>query len=205
MYGISAASVLGRDVFLGRLHDALARGLKLIQLREPALADDELQRLFTEMRAMTRAAGARLLVNSRHARALWDQADGVHLTSHALAETCERPALQWVGASVHDADQLQRAGALGLDFAVLGAVEATASHPGQPALGWQAFERLAAETRVPVFALGGLRVETLRRAMLCGAHGVALLSAAWRPGQCFDGGSVGGVSSDSSAGPPDTT
>jgi 8-oxo-dGTP diphosphatase len=203
---VSAARLLGIEVFLRRLGVALSRGLKLVQLREPALSGDELVRLFGEMRAMTRDAGARMLVNSRHPRALWDRADGVHLTSHDLLKTIERPALPWVGASVHDAEELAHAGALGLDFAVLGPVQATPSHPGQTPLGWTRFERVARSTTLPVFAIGGLDPAELPRAMALGAHGVALLSAAWKPDQCFDAAaSPGGVSSASSAESPGTT
>lgn len=206
VYAVSAAGLLGIDAFIRRLGDSLARGLGLVQLREPDLADADVVRLFGEMLSMTRAAGARLLVNSRHPRALWEAADGVHLTSHALATIGKRPALRWVGASVHDGKELARAGELGVDFAVLGPVQLTASHPGQSPLGWTRFERIAAGTSLPVYAIGGLDGEALPVAMACGAHGVALLSAAWRAGQCFDrAGSVGGVSSASAAAPPGTT
>jgi 8-oxo-dGTP diphosphatase len=89
---------------------------------------------------------------------------------------------------------------------MLGPVQSTASHPGQAPLGWTEFERLAAKTTLPLYALGGLDSGHLGLAMACGAHGVAQLAAAWRPGQCFEPGpSVGGVSSASSAGPPGTT
>ena len=206
VYGVSAAGVLGIDAFLRRLSESLARGLRLVQLREPGLSSAEVDRLFGEMRSMTHAAGARLLVNSRHPRALWEAADGVHLTSSALAALGERPALRWVGASVHDAKELARAGELGVDFVVLGPVQSTASHPGQAPLGWTEFERLAVGTPLPVYAIGGLDREALPRAMACGAHGVALLSGAWRAGQCFDRPeSAGGVSSACSASPPGTT
>jgi 8-oxo-dGTP diphosphatase len=203
---LTAARVLGVEAFLRRLESALARGLQLVQLREPELDDAEVDRLFGEVRAMTAATGARLVVNSRHARALWDRADGVHLTSAALREASARPDVPCVGASVHDAAELARAGDLALDFAVLGPVRPTASHPGQPPLGWTEFERIARDTTLPVYAIGGMTTDELRLAMACGAHGVALLSAAWRSGQCFSGGaSLGGVSSASSAGPPETT
>jgi 8-oxo-dGTP diphosphatase len=205
VYGVSAAHRLGVRPFLHRLEVALGRGLKLVQLREPELDADDLDRLFVEMRAATRAAGAALVVSSRHPRALAEAADGVHLTARALMASEARPAAPWVGASVHGAEELARAAALGVDFAVLGPVRPTASHPGQAPLGWTEFERLAGATAVPLYAIGGLDVDALPLAMACGAHGVALLSAAWRADQRFDGASVGGVSSEASAGPPATT
>jgi 8-oxo-dGTP diphosphatase len=66
-----------------------------------------------------------------------------------------------------------------LDFALLGPVEATPSHPGAATLGWEGFEACAAGGSLPVFALGGLAAADLDRAILRGAHGVALRRAAW--------------------------
>jgi 8-oxo-dGTP diphosphatase len=206
VYGLSAAARLGVDGFLRRLDEALAAGLRLVQLREPDLDEGAVERLFAAMQGRTRAVGARLLVNSRHATTLWERADGVHLTAAMLQAAAGRPPVPWVGASVHDAAELARARDIGADFALLGPVQRTASHPGQAPLGWKGFERISAGTAIPVYAIGGLAVGALPLAMACGAHGVALLSAAWQPGQCFGGGgSLGGVSSASSAGPPDTT
>jgi 8-oxo-dGTP diphosphatase len=206
VHGISAAGILGIDEFLRRLGESLARGLRLVQLREPDLSGADVDRLFGRMLALTRSAGATLLVNSRHPRELWEAADGVHLTSAALAAVGERPAQRWAGASVHDERELARAGELGLDYAVLGPVRETTSHPGQSPLGWTEFERIAAGTSLPVYAIGGLDVEALPPAMARGAHGVALLSAAWRDGQCFEPpGAVAGIASACPAALPGTT
>jgi 8-oxo-dGTP diphosphatase len=177
-----------------------------MQWREPDLGQAHAERLFDAVLARTRAANAALLVNSRHPRAQWERADGVHLTAEALRTSRVRPPLPWVGASVHDAGELERACALGLDFVVLGSVLSTTSHPDRAPMGWDTFERLAAGTAVPAYAIGGMTPLVLRRAMACGAHGIAMLTAAWQPGQRFGGvPSVGGVSSASSAGPPGTT
>jgi 8-oxo-dGTP diphosphatase len=92
-----------------------------------------------------------------------------------------RPAAALVGASCHDAVQLAHAAALGLDYGVLGPINATASHPGVATLGWPGFERLARDLPMPVYALGGLDHADLAEAKRHGAHGVALLSAAFKP------------------------
>ena len=91
----------------------------------------------------------------------------------------QRPAGDWVGASVHDATGLAQAAALGLDYAVLGPVAATRSHPGAAVLGWQGFRTLAAASAIPVYALGGLVPDDLPAARQAGAHGIALQRAAW--------------------------
>jgi 8-oxo-dGTP diphosphatase len=204
-YAISDAVRLGRDEFLRRLALALERGLRLLQLREPRLADDELAALFEAVGALTRRHGASLIVSSRHPASLWQRADGVHMTAQDLMAHRERPPVSWVGASVHDASELEHAMALGVDFAVLGPVQATQTHVERAPLGWSAFKRMADRTSVPLYALGGLRPVDLEVSLAHGAHGVALLSAAWSAGQCFgEGASAGGVSSASSAAEPGT-
>ena len=183
LYAISAVAQLGRDVFLRRLESALARGLKLLQFREPALDSASAAPLFNEVLARVRAAGATLLVSSRH-RTLWDKADGVHLTAADLATLRRRPEFEWVGASVHSSVEIERAAALLLDFVAAGPVRLTATHPHFPPLGWDAFSSVIANAGLPVYALGGMRASDLASAMCHGAHGIASLSAVWDDDQC---------------------
>ncbi|MFT4100370.1 MAG: Nudix family hydrolase [Burkholderiaceae bacterium] len=179
-YAISNAAGMGEPAFLSALDRALSRGLRLLQLREKSLPPDRFDALFRQVRERCAAAGARLLVNSDHPASYWQAADGVHLTGRALAAIAERPRLRHVAASCHDAADLDRAGALGLDFAVLGPVLLTRSHPGAPTLGWDGFARIAASTQLPVYALGGMDDGSLARARESGAHGIALLRGAWK-------------------------
>lgn len=181
LYAISNAAELGRTEFLRRLERALASGTRLVQVREKALAGAERHALAAEVVRRAHAAGARVLVNGDAALAHAVGADGVHLTSAQLAGLEARPAgLELVGASCHDAAELERAQALGADFAVLGPVKATPSHPGAPGMGWERFAALLRDCTLPVYALGGLQAADLEPAWRCGAHGVAMMRAAWR-------------------------
>ncbi|WP_028355072.1 Nudix family hydrolase [Bordetella petrii] len=180
-YGISSIGCrAGLPAFLERLERALARGLKLVQLREPDWPDGPgATSLRDAMQAVLRlchAAGARLLVNSIHPAAWWRQADGVHLRwaeAAALHVRPELPAGALVGVSAHDNAQVTHARELGADFAVLGPVLATPSHPGAPGIGWQGFVAGNRDAGLPVFALGGQSADTLAEARQHGAHGVA--------------------------------
>jgi 8-oxo-dGTP diphosphatase len=95
-------------------------------------------------------------------------------------EATERPAAPLAAASCHTQAQLEHAVALGLDFAVVGPVKPTASHPGAQPLGWPRFSALVSGCAIPVYAIGGLAAEDLDEAMRAGAHGVAMIGAAWR-------------------------
>ena len=179
VYAISQAAQLGEDAFVARLQAALAAGLRLVQLREPTLPPARFEALFERVRRLAAAQGARLLVSSAHPASFWRAADGVHLRAADCARLSQRPSVRLVGASCHSADELARAAALGADFAVLGPVARTASHPQFAPIGWDGLARAAAMTELPVYALGGLAASDLDEARRRGAHGVAMLRAAW--------------------------
>jgi len=105
---------------------------------------------------------------------------GCHLNSGRLMSCNERPVPENMplGASCHTAEELAHASAIGADYAFVSPVLPTPSHPDGPTLGWEAFTRLCAEARLPVYALGGMRNEHLQLAVECGARGVAGISLA---------------------------
>ena len=179
VYAITHAAELGRPELLRRLEQALARGLRLVQVREKELREGELRDLAVRVIGLAHAHGARVLVNGSPQLARELGADGVHLTSALLKETRLRPDLGLVGASCHDADELARAQALGADLAVLGPVAPTPSHPGAAGLGWTRFAALLTDCPLPVYALGGLKPADLETAWRHGAHGISMMRGAW--------------------------
>ena len=121
-----------------------------------------------------------VLINGDSGLAREVGADGVHLPARELAGLSVRPDLPWVGASCHERGELERAAAMGLDYALLGPVAPTLSHPGQPGLGWLRFSELAAGLPLPVFALGGLDASAMEVARDAGAHGIAGIRGVWQ-------------------------
>lgn len=166
--------------WLAGLEATLARGARLLQMRVRG-TPGERQPLAEQALDRARAAGARLLINGDPTLAAALGADGVHLTARQLAALPQRPLPppQLVAASCHDARELARAARLGVDFAVLGPVASTASHPGREGLGWTRFAALTAETPLPVYALGGMTPGDRARARDHGGQGVAGISAFW--------------------------
>jgi 8-oxo-dGTP diphosphatase len=179
-YGITMAGELGEGDFLARARVAVARGLRLIQLREkdwPLARQRELAGALCEL---ARPHGAKVLLNGSEANARAWGCAGVHWTSAALAAASARPPIDLIcAASCHTRAEIERAGALGLDFVVLGPVLPTPSHSAGAAMGWEAFARIAAEAPLPIYALGGLAPRDLDAAVAIGAHGIALRRGAW--------------------------
>jgi 8-oxo-dGTP diphosphatase len=182
VYAISNAHELGAAAFLRRLDLALERGLRFMQFREPLLDLAAAEPLFRETLRRVRAVGGLLVVSSRHPRSWSRAADGMHLTSNDLSTASCRPECSWVGASTHNESELALAAAVGVDFAVLGPVAPTASHPGSQGIGWPSLARSIAAAAVPVYAIGGLTAGDLERAQDAGAQGIALQRAAWPQG-----------------------
>jgi len=177
--GITHASDIGEAPFLRQLDAALARGLRMVMVREKTMARAPLERFAREVVDRCHAAGALALINGDAQLAALCGADGVHLPAQALMQSHARPGLALCGASCHDAGELAQAQSLGLDYAVLGPVLPTPSHPGQPALGWERFTALVSGCSIPVYALGAMQPQHLERAWQAGAHGVAMMRAAW--------------------------
>jgi 8-oxo-dGTP diphosphatase len=180
VYGITMAQELGESEFLRRAEVALDRGLRMIQFREKTWTIERQRALASDLVALAHSRGAKVLCNGDVASAREWGCDGVHLTARALAAVTSIPHDLLCAASCHTRAEIERAGELGVDFAVLGPVFATPTHPGATTLGWKAFAAIAAEATLPVFALGGLAGADLDVAVAHGAHGIALRRAAWR-------------------------
>ncbi|MFN3398252.1 MAG: Nudix family hydrolase [Sulfurimicrobium sp.] len=176
---ISNIAEMGEEPFMSRLANALEKGLRLIQLREKSLPPPELARVARRVVTLAHPYGAKVVINADAPLAEAVGADGVHLPSAALMRLEARPGNGLLGASCHSAADLARASELELDYVLLGPVLPTLSHPGAPALGWDAFAALAGEYPLPVYALGGMSPAHLEAAWSAGAHGIAMLRGAW--------------------------
>jgi len=179
LLGVTHTQGVGERAFLERLDNALARGLRFVQLRENALSPPALAAFSREVIARVRNSGGRVVVNGPTEFAATVGADGVHLTAEALMRSKTRPVIELVGASCHGPEELARVTALDLDYAILGPVRETPTHPGSPGMGWERFSEFARGLSFPVYAIGGLSLADLPVARRAGAHGIAAIRAAW--------------------------
>ena len=170
VYGITCAADSDEDAFLARAVRALDNGLRLVQLRDKEWPRARRLAFARRLVPLAHRHGARVLWNGSADDAREAQCDGVHWTADVLGAARERPDDMVVAASCHTHEEVARAGRLNLDFAVLG--------PVAP-IGWDGFTAQIAETRLPVYALGGLAAADLDHAIACGAQGVALRRGAW--------------------------
>ncbi len=165
---------------LAILRQALEGGVDAVLLRKKTLDSAHLLALAAQLRSLTRAYQARLLIHTQADVCRAVDADGVHL---AAADMHEIPAVRRylpahcaVSVSCHHAEELHQAARLGADFATLSPVFPTSSHPQAPALGVDGFHQLRAASPLPVIALGGI---TPANRQHLAASPVAVISAIW--------------------------
>lgn len=182
LYLITPPRIEAPARFLDDLDAALARGVRLLQLRVFDLSADALQRLGREVCRRCQGHGGRVLVNGPVELADAIGADGLHLAGRMLATIDRRPVEtgRLLAASCHDAGDLARAAALGADFAVLSPVLPTPSHPDAEPIGWDGFRDTVEAAAMPVYALGGMRSDLLATAWGHGAQGIAGIRGLWR-------------------------
>lgn len=148
-------------------------GKLVVQFRERELSDAE---LFAVIRAVQRRVPPQtvIIVNNRPdlARAL---EIGLHLP--AAAET---PAGQFtlLGRSVHDESETHVALADDVDYAIVGTIFETDSHPGRAGAGLEHLRDMRDLLgNVACYAIGGMTTETAPQSIEAGAWGVAVRSA----------------------------
>jgi thiamine-phosphate diphosphorylase len=161
-----------------RLADLVAlaaeAGIDLVQVREndlPAAAmADWVRRLLETMRG-TRT---RIVVNDRLDVALAASAHGVHFKDGAVALEPVRaaaPAGFLIGQSIHSPERAADASA---DYLVFGTVFSTRSKlDGHDLAGLAGLQAAVRQARVPVLAIGGVKLTHLAEVAATGAAGIA--------------------------------
>jgi 8-oxo-dGTP diphosphatase len=170
-----------RGKFLQILDGVLKRGADLVQLRASELGPSDYASLARAATDLCHRQRARIILNAAPELVRDVGADGVHLSNARLSSSAGRllPQEYLVGASCHDEASIRMASRHGLDYIVLGPVQATPSHPSAPPLGWDGFKRLTSCSTLPVYAVGGMLPEYLERVRSLGGHGIAAIRGLW--------------------------
>lgn len=162
------------------IEQAVKGGIKAVQLREKDLITGDLLAMAYRLRELTKKHNARLFINDRVDIAMAVEADGVHLGGTGIPAGAARKVAgeqMIVGRSTHSIDEAVEAEKAGADFITFGPVFETPSKRqyGKP-LGLDMLRKAAGRVSLPVFAIGGIKEESIRDIMAAGAYGIALIS-----------------------------
>ncbi|MEC7641513.1 MAG: thiamine phosphate synthase [Nitrospinota bacterium] len=182
VYLITDRKLLPEKHFLQGVESALKGGIPALQLREKDLHPAELLALARDVRDITQAYGAKLFINGQAEVAEMAEADGVHLPENGeSAEEVKKSFPQLlVGVSTHSQETASEAQSQGADFITFSPIFETASKKQYgPPQGLPQLRKIAAESNIPVLALGGVKKENIPSVAEQGAFGIALISGIW--------------------------
>jgi thiamine-phosphate pyrophosphorylase len=175
----------GRDTiaaFEALVDDLIAAGADVIQLRDKRLADRELLQRARRLRELTAGGDVLFIMNDRADLAAISGADGVHVGQEELSVAEARAIVgpgALVGVSTHSLAQAKQAEADGADYIGVGPTFAsnTKHFAFAQLTGLDLLRAVAAEVRLPAFAIGGIGRDNLRDVLAAGFSRIAVSGA----------------------------
>ena len=164
---------------LPHLQAVAEAGVDLVQLREKDLASRDLLGLAKSAVEAGRGSRTRIVVNDRLDVAIASGAHGVHLGGMSAPPGAVRRHVDkdfLVGVSCHSLEEALKAEAGGADYVLLGPIFDTPSKRQYgPPLGLDKLSEVADRIKIPLLALGGITLASVRPCLDAGATGIAAI------------------------------
>lgn len=173
------------DDLLNRISAGITKGIKLVQFRAPLLKEELYFEYAKKIFTLCQNKNTQLLLNTslnNYKKYSADKfSDGIHLNSKELKlyspEDLDKNLL--VSTSTHNQDEMLLSEDKKVTFIVLSPVNATLTHLDTKPIGWDKFKELSEKAKIPVYALGGMKVEIMEKAKKNGAQGIAAIGEFW--------------------------
>lgn len=161
---------------LGQL---LEGGVGAVQLRGKNRTVDELSALAEILAPQTAQAKVPFIVNDHAEIANRVDVQGVHVGQDdasiaAVRAQVSRPIL--VGKSTHSVAQAEAAAAEGADYIGFGPLFSTPTKPDYAAIGLADIRTVHQKLAIPIFCIGGIKLENLAAVITAGARHVVIVS-----------------------------
>jgi thiamine-phosphate pyrophosphorylase len=154
-------------------------GVDLIQLRGKNVNLETLSRVAADLHPITSRAGLPLIINDHPEIAASVSLEGVHvgqddLSIQEVRQKVDRACL--VGKSTHSVDQAVAAQVEGADYIGFGPLFATPTKPNYSPIGLNHIAEVHEKVRLPIFCIGGIKLDNLRDVIAAGARRVVIVS-----------------------------
>jgi thiamine-phosphate pyrophosphorylase len=169
-----------KEDFSAVVERLIAAGADLIQLRDKGLTDRELLERARILRQQTRGSQTLFIMNDRPDLARVAAADGVHVGQEELLVKDARAIVgpkALIGVSTHSIEQARQAVLDGANYIGAGPVFQSETKKFDQLPGLELVRAVAAEIKLPAFAIGGITLENLDRVLAAGATRVAVSAA----------------------------
>jgi thiamine-phosphate pyrophosphorylase len=154
-------------------------GVDLIQFRGKQKSPDELTDLAAELHQITSRSSIPLIVNDHAEIARRVPLEGVHVgqDDDPIAVAREKSGRNViVGKSTHSLAQAMAAQNEGADYIGFGPIFATPTKPDYQPIGLADIKRVHADITLPIFCIGGIKIENIEQVIAAGAQSVVIVS-----------------------------
>ncbi len=179
LYGILDLACVAPAALAETAEKMIAGGVDILQLRAKNFAAKDIHWLAEQIDPITRAAEIPLIINDHPEVAAEIAAQGVHVGQDDIAASPARMLAgknSIVGKSTHSIAQALTAQEEGADYIGFGPLFATPTKPDYPPIGLDDIARVHELIRIPIFCIGGIKVENLERILAAGARRVVLVT-----------------------------
>src|SRR5437762_6699522 len=154
-------------------------GVDLINLRGKASSIEELVDLVAALHKLTVRSSTPRIVNDHVEIAIKVPVEGVHVGQDddavaAVRRRVDREIL--VGKSTHSINQALAARHEGADYIGFGPIFATPTKPDYQPIGLKQIESVHRAVALPIFCIGGIKIDNLEQVIAAGALRVAIVS-----------------------------
>ena len=159
--------------------ELIGGGADLIQLRGKRQTVAELALLAEKLHRRTSEAGVPLIINDHAAIARDLAVEGLHLGQDDLPIAAAREIVRreiWIGKSTHTLKQATAAVEEGADYIGFGPLFATPTKPAYHPIGTADIRRVYGLVRLPIFCIGGIKLNNLPQVLAAGGQRVVIVS-----------------------------
>ena len=179
LYAIIDLNYVSAGQAPGILRKLIDGGIDAVQLRGKNRSVDELSALAGQLLEQTMAANIPFIVNDHAAVADRVRVQGVHVgqDDDSIAQVrraVSRPVI--VGKSTHSLSQAIAAEREGADYIGFGPLFATPTKPDYLPIGLNEIREVHRQVNIPIFCIGGIKLDNLPQVIAAGAKGVVIVS-----------------------------
>ena len=179
LYGILDLGYVG-IADAARVAEAMIDGdVDLIQLRGKKFPIADLVEVARTLHQITSVAGIPLIANDHAEIAAQVPVEGLHVGQNddSVATAREKASRKIIiGKSTHSLEQANAAQHEGADYIGFGPIFATPTKPDYKPIGLTVVKQVHAEVELPIFCIGGIKIDNLGQVMAAGAKRVAIVS-----------------------------
>jgi thiamine-phosphate pyrophosphorylase len=179
LYGILDLSYVESSEAENVAEQMIDGGVDLIQLRAKARSLEEIAKIGATLHNLASRHGVPLVINDYPEIARRVRAEGAHVGQDDLPVAAVREiagANCVVGKSTHSVDQAIRAFCEGADYIGFGPIFATPTKPDYPPIGLDEIRKVHDAVSIPIFCIGGIKLENLPEVIEAGARRVVIVS-----------------------------